>query len=131
MIRFNGTTALLLALAATPAFAAKPTPNMPAGEFLNRAEPLLNKGMAKLVFSGEARALAKTLGQAAENQRTRLEADRAARRPVTTCLPPKGKATIVAGEFLGYLRNLPPQEKTRSLDRAVAGYMARKYPCSR
>ncbi len=120
-------TAALFAACAQPALAAKrspPGPLMPAGEFLARAEPLLKRSMASLVFSGEARALARALGASAQRNRARLEADRAAGRPAAACPPPKGKASIVAPEFVGFLRRLPPEERAKSLDRAVGGYMA-------
>lgn len=118
---------------ASPGVAAKlspPSPQMPAGEFLARAEPLLKRSMATLVFSGEARALARALGTSAAGHRERLDRDKAAGRPTSACPPPKGKASLAAGEFLGFLRRLSPAEKARSLDHAVGGYMSWKYPCS-
>ncbi len=120
-----------LALVPALALAAPPEPQMPAGEFLRRAEPLLKKSMAVLVLSSEARGLVRTVGRATDIHRASLEADRSAGRPVRTCLPPKGKASIVAQEFLVFLQKLSPQEKAQSLQRAVGGYMARKHPCSR
>lgn len=118
-----------LLLVATPVLAGPPSPQMPSGEFLQRAEPLLKKGMTAMLFSGEARSLARTLGRTADLHHSRLQADRAAGRAVTTCPPPKGKASIEAGEFLAFLRRLPPEEKAKSLDHAVGGYLARKWPC--
>jgi hypothetical protein len=114
--------ALLLAIAA-------PGSAMTAGEFLSRAEPLLKKSKVSLVFSGEARALLRELGAAADRTRTRLDADRAAGRPVAACLPPKGQAKVDATELLAHIRALPPAEKTKSFDQAFTGYVARKYPC--
>lgn len=119
-----------LAFLSAPANAGPPTPQMPAGEFLGRAEPLLKRSMASLLLSAEARGLARTIGRAADNHRTALEAERSAGRRVATCLPKKNKDSIVPQEFLTYLRKLSPQEKAQSLQRAVGGYMDRKYPCA-
>ena len=111
---------------AAPALAA---PQMSAGEFLKRAEPLLKKSKMSLVFSGEARKLLGTLGQAAERHRAKLDADRVAGRTPSACLPPKGKAKINATELLAHIRALPPAQKAQSFDHAFASYTARKYPC--
>lgn len=120
-------------LAASPTSAAgkaRPSPQMPAGEFLGRAEPLLKKSLAVLVFSGEARALMRALGESAEGQRNRIEADKASGRQSLACPPPRGKARLDGRELLGFIKRLPPAEKARSLDHAVGGYMAWKYPCA-
>ena len=100
-----------------------------AGEFLRRAEPLMKRNKATLVFSADARDLARSLGTAAQNTRTRLDADRAAGRKVATCLPPKGKASIQIDELLAHLRGLSPAQRGQSLEQALGAYMARKYPC--
>ena len=102
---------------------------MSAGEFLRRGEPLMARNPATLVFSSEARQMARVLGSAAQNARERLDAERAAGRPVATCLPPKGKAKIDTRELIAYLRTLSPQQRSQSFDVAFAGYIARKYPC--
>ena len=108
---------------------ASPALAISAGEFLNRAEPMMKKSKASLIFSSEARSLMKELGGAAQRTRARLEADRAAGRPTSACIPAKGKAKIEAGQFLAYIRALPPAQKAQSLDQAFAGHMAQKYPC--
>lgn len=118
----------LLVAAAAPAGAAQPAP-ISAGEFLERAEPLIKKNKVSLVFSGEARRLLAIVGGTAQRNRAQLDADRAAGRKVTTCLPPQGKAAVDAKELLAYLRGLPPAQKARSFDAAFAGYVAKKYPC--
>lgn len=115
-----------LALAA-PAFAAEKA--MTAGEFLSRAEPLMKKSRMSLVFFGEARNLFRMVGKTAEKLRIRLDAERAAGRKTTTCLPPKGKAELKTDELLTYLRGLPPAQKAQSFEVAFSGYMGRKYPC--
>jgi hypothetical protein len=102
---------------------------MTAGEFLSRAEPLLQKSKVALVFSSEARTLLKTVGEAAQQNRARLEAERASGKLVSTCLPPKGKASVNATELVNYLRAIPPAQRGQSFDQAFAGYVARKYPC--
>ena len=117
--------AVLIGLAA-PASAA---PEMTAGEFLARAEPLFKKSKVALAFSGEARKLMGTLGQAAQRNRARLEADRVAGRPLTTCLPPKGKAKVEAGALLAHIRAMSPAERAQSFESAFASYTAKKYPC--
>lgn len=119
--------ALVLGLAA-PASASG---SISAGEFLAQAEPLMKKSKASLLFSGDARRLMRLLGDTAQKNRAQLEADRAAGRPVTTCLPPKGKAQINAAELLAHLRALPAAQRAQSFERAFAGYTARKYPCRR
>ena len=121
--------ALLLGLAASAPAAAAPPHPISAGEFLKRAEPLLKKSKASLIFSGEARRLIKLLGKTAEDNRARLDADRAAGRPVTTCLPPKGKAAVNTTELMAHLRSLSPQQRAQSFDSAFASLMAKKYPC--
>jgi hypothetical protein len=118
--------AILLAVAVPAIAQSQP---ITAGEFLTRAEPLLKKSKAALVFSGEARKMMRTLGDSAKRNRERLDADRAAGRKLTTCLPPKGEAEIKADELLAYLRGLPPQRKAQSFDSALASFLARKYPC--
>ena len=100
-----------------------------AGEFLARAEPLMQKSKMALLFSSEAKALMKIAGETAQRNRARLDAERAAGRPVRTCLPPKGKARMDAKELLAYLRALPPQQRSESFDLAFGGYAAKKYPC--
>ncbi len=120
-----GAAALVLS---TPAFAQ---PQMTAGEFLVRAEPLLKKNKAALLFSGEARKLAKVIRHAAERNRARHEAEQAAGRRLSACLPPKGKAKIEAGELMGYLRSLSPTQRAQSFEQAFAGAMTRKYACKR
>jgi hypothetical protein len=81
------------------------------------------------MFSGEAKALMRTVGDAAQRNRARLDAARAAGKPVTTCLPPKGKASVSATELLAYLRGLPQAQRAQSFEAAFAGFMQRKYPC--
>lgn len=119
--------ALVLGMAA-PATAA---PQMSAGEFLAKAEPLLKKSKASLIFSGDARRLMRLLGETAQKNRVQLEAARAAGRPTTTCLPPKGKAKINAAELIAHLRALAPAQSAQGFDLAFAGYTAKKYPCRR
>jgi hypothetical protein len=70
-----------------------------------------------------------TFGQAAERNRARLDAERAAGRKSTTCLPPKGKAQVNATELLAHIRSMPPAQKGQSFDTAFASYIAKKYPC--
>ena len=115
---------ILIALAV-----AASTPAMSAGEFLQRAEPLMKRSPATLVFSSEARKLARVLGTAAQNNRARLDAERVSGRRVATCLPPKGKAKVDARELLAHIRSLPPAQRAQSFDAAFASYTARKYPC--
>lgn len=119
--------AALIALG-LPAVASAAQP-ISAGEFLARAEPLMKRSKVALMFSGEARALMRTVGDAAQHNRARLDAARAAGKPVTTCLPPKGKASVSATELLAYLRGLPPAQRAQSFETAFAGFMQRKYPC--
>jgi len=116
---------LLIGLASAATAAAPIT----AGEFLARAEPLMQKSKVTLLFSSEAKTLMKLVGETAQRHRARLDADRAAGRAVTTCLPPKGKASINGGELLAYLRALPPQRRGETFDQAFGGYAAKKYPC--
>jgi len=99
-----------------------------AGEFLARTEPLMKKSKITLMFSSEAKALMKAVGEAARKTRANSEAARAAGRPTDTCLP-TGKASVNADELLAYLRALPPQRRSESFDRAFGGYAAKKYPC--
>jgi hypothetical protein len=117
--------AVLLAVA-SPVLAAG---QITAGQFLARAEPLLKKNKMALMFSGEARKLVGILGQAAQNNRARLEADKAAGRAVDTCLPGKGKARVNANDLLAHIRAMPPAQKAQSFDAAFASYTAKKYPC--
>jgi hypothetical protein len=117
--------AMALALA-SPVLAAG---QITAGQFLARAEPLLKKNKMSLMFSGEARKLVGILGQAAQNNRTRLDAEKAAGRKVDTCLPEKGKAKVNANDLLAHIRSLPPAQKAQSFDAAFASYTATKYPC--
>ena len=117
--------AALVSFAAPAAAAGQVT----AGEFLATAETVMKKNKAALLFSGDARKLVRTLGETAQRHRERLDAERAAGRKMTTCLPPKGKAEVKADELLAYLRALPPAQKAQSFDAAFAGFVARKYPC--
>lgn len=116
----------LLAIAG-PALAADQP--MTAGQFLARAEPLLKKSKMSLMFSGEARKLVAILGQAAQNNRKRLDTDKAAGRKLDTCLPETGKAKVNANDLLAHIRAMPPAQKAQSFDSAFASYTARKYPC--
>ena len=116
---------LVLALP-TSALAAPP---LTIAEFVQRAEPLMKKSMASLVFSAEARKLMKEFGAAAEAVRTRQEADLAAGRKPATCLPPKGKAKVDARELIAHLRAIPAAEQQHSFQSGFAGFVARKYPC--
>ena len=125
-MRALGAVFLLLVVVPVPSVAAT---TITAGEFLARAEPLMKKSKVTLLFSSEAKALMKVLGETAQRQRAKLDADRAAGRPVSTCLPPKGKAAIDGQELLAYLRSLPPQRRSESFETAFGGYTARKYPC--
>jgi hypothetical protein len=118
----------LLAAAADPAAAAAAQP-ITAGEFLARAEPLLKKSRVALMMSSDARELMRILGETADDNRKRLDADRAAGRPLSACLPPKGKASVDARELITYLRSISAAQRGQSFDRAFAGYAARKYPC--
>jgi len=102
-----------------------------AGEFLSRAEPLLKQSKMTLLFSSDARRLMGIVGEAADHTRARFEADRAAGRQPTACLPPKGKASINSTELLAYIRSLSAADRAKSFDAAFAGYAARKYPCRR
>lgn len=119
--------ALISLAIATPVLAAPQ--QMSAGEFLAKAEPLLKKGKMALVFSKEARRLMAVLGEAAQHNRTRLDADRAAGRRIDTCLPEKGKAKVNANDLLAHIRAMPPAQRSQSFDAAFASYTARKYPC--
>ena len=118
--------ALLLAAVGSASLSGQ---QMSAGEFLARAEPLLKKSKVTLVFSSDARSLVKVLGETAERNRSRLDADRAAGKSVATCLPPKGKASVDARELIVNLKALPPAQRAQSFDVAFASYTARKYPC--
>ena len=100
-----------------------------AGEFLARAEPLLKKSNVTLVFSSEARKLLTILGETADRNRTRLDSQRAAGKPVATCLPPRRKASVDARELVAYLKAIPEAQRGQSFDLAFGGYAARKYPC--
>ena len=110
------------------AFAAS-APAMSAGEFLGRAEPLMKKSKATLIFSSEARQLARVLGETAQSTRARSEADRAAGRRAAMCLPAKGKANVNVPELLAHLRGLSPAQRAQSFEAAFTNFMARKYPC--
>lgn len=113
---------------AAPAIAAPQ--QMTAGQFLAKAEPLLKKkSKMALIFSKDARTLMGTLTEAAQHNRARLDADRAAGRKVDTCLPEKGKAKVNATELLAHIRAMPPAQKAQSFDAAFASYTAKKYPC--
>ena len=115
-----------LLVAAALASATKP---ITAGEFLSRAEPLLRKSKVSLMFSSDAKSLLTILGETAERNRSKLDADRAAGRPVSACLPPKGKAKVDARELVAYLKAIPAAHRGQSFDSAFGGYVARKYPC--
>jgi hypothetical protein len=117
----------LLVASAMPALAAPR--QITAGEFLAKAEPMLKKSKVSLMFSSEARKLVGVLGQAAQNNRTRLDADKAAGRKIDTCLPEKGKAKVNANELLAHIKAMPPAQKALSFDAAFASYTAKKYPC--
>ena len=119
--------AISLIAAAAPALAA--SPSMTAGQFLAKAEPLLKKNKMALIFSKDARTLMGTLTEAAQHNRARLEADRAAGRRIDTCLPAKGKAKVNANELLAHIRAMTPVQKAQSFDAAFASYTAKKYPC--
>jgi len=115
-----------MALAPT-AWAAAPA--ITNAEFVRRAEPLMKKSMATLVFSAEARRLAKEFDAAAQAVRAQQEADVAAGRKPATCLPPKGKAKVDFRALMAHLRTLPAAEQQRSFRSGFAGYAAWKYPC--
>ena len=118
--------AAVLMAVASPVLAAG---QITAGQFLTRAQPLLKKNKMALMFSGEARKLVGILGQAAQSNRTRLEAEKAAGRKVDTCLPEKGKAKVNANDLLAHIRAMPPAQKAQTFDAAFASYIAKKYPC--
>jgi hypothetical protein len=119
-------TALIAASMSAELLAA---PAMTAGEFVARAEPLMARGQIVLIFSPEAHRLMGIVRNSARNLRAQQDADRAARRPARTCLPPKGKAEIGATELLGYMRALTPAQKSQSFDAAFRTFAAQKYPC--
>ena len=123
--------AIFLEGALAASLAAAPSASLTAGDFLSRAEPLVKRSMVSLMFSSEARSLMRMIGEAAQQSRTKLDADRAAGKPVTTCLPPPGKANINSTELLAYIRSLSPQQRTQPFNVAFSGYVARKYPCRR
>ena len=125
-MHFNVVAALVAAGLSVATSAAQP---ISAGEFLARAEPLMKRSKVALMFSGEAKALMRVVGDAAQRNRARLDAARAAGKPVRTCLPPKGKASVSATELLAYLRGLPPAQRGQSFEAAFAGFMQHKYPC--
>lgn len=117
---------IIAAVLASPAVAQQPITNC---EFVARAEPMLKKSMASLMFSSEAKKLMRALDTAAKAARAKQEDDRAAGRKSAMCLPPQGKAKIDARQLIDYLKSLPPAEQSRSLDEGFASYAARKYPC--
>ena len=117
---------MISAVLASPAAAQQPITN---AEFVARAEPILKKSMASLMFSSEAKKLMRALDTAAKAARAKQEADRAAGRRSAMCLPPQGKAKIDARQLIAYLKSLPPAEQSRSLEEGFASYAARKYPC--
>ena len=119
-------TLLLAVAAAAPAHAQS---QMSAGQFLAQAEPLLKKSKAALIFSSDARKLARMIGESAERNRAQHEAARKAGRKTTTCLPPKGTASVNSTELIQHLRDIPPAQRGQSFDQAFAGLMAKKYPC--
>ncbi len=122
------TVAICFALVATPALAQQGPP-ITIAEFVAKAEPMMKKSMASLMFSSEAKRLMREVGAAAEATRARQDADRAAGRRPATCLPPKGKAKVDARELIAHLKALPPAEKSRSFRAGFANYAAQKYPC--
>ena len=127
-MKFRIVAALIAATIASPALAA---PAMTAGEFLDRAEPLMARSQVALLFSGEARRLMAVVRDSAQGLRAAQDADRAAGRSSATCLPPKGQAEIGATELIGYMKQLTPAQKSQSFDAAFRTFAARKYPCRR
>jgi hypothetical protein len=117
-----------LAAVAAPAL-GQPARPITIGEFVAKAEPLMKKSMASLMFSSEAKGLMRELGAAAEATRAQQEADRTAGRKSATCLPPKGKAKVDARELIAHLKVLPPADKARSFRWGFVNYAAIKYPC--
>ena len=119
---------IIAAALASPASAQRPITN---AEFVARAEPMLKKNMASLMFSSEAKKLMRALDAAAKATRAKQEADRAAGRKSAMCLPAQGKAKIDARQLIAYLKRLPAAEQSRSLNDGFASYAARQYPCAK
>ena len=115
----------VLALAAAALLAQQIT----ADQFLSKAAALSGRNRLSLMLSSDARDLMRLVGEAAQHTRATLDNERAAGRPVGTCLPAPGKASVDAAELVVFLRSLPAQERAQSFERAFGRYVARKYPC--
>jgi hypothetical protein len=120
--------AAALLIAAAPAAAAQRS-ELTVAEFLARAQPLEQRSMATLVFSSEARRLAREIGGAAQALRAGQDAARRAGRTTPSCLPPKGKAKIDLREMMAHLRTIPEERRGMSFRAGFNGFISRKYPC--
>lgn len=118
----------LAALLAVPSL-ANAQAVISGGEFLRRAEPMLKKSMVSLAFAKEPKQLMQQFADAGERVRRAQDADRAAGRKPSSCIPPKGKAKIDFRQFLGFIKTMPPAEQARPLDHAIVQWSHKAYPC--
>jgi glucose/arabinose dehydrogenase len=117
----SGIAAALLAMCA-PAFAQ----SMTAAEFLAKAEALIRSGRAT-ADSPELLALRDQGLAAGKAVRAQQQADRAAGRAATLCMPER--ADFEAAELIGFLTGIPRERRNVPLVEAFADFIKIKYPC--
>lgn len=112
----------LLALLTLPASAYA----MDLATFLTKANALEKKG-AMAMFSSDLRLLMNEGKTASAQLRAERLADVKAGRKPDYCPPAKGGTN--SNEVLAYMRAIPPAQRGISFKTAMAGFLAKKFPC--
>ena len=116
-------------LISTSSAMASSAGEMPAAEFLVRAEKLEKKGMLAML-SDDLKQLRREAEAAAEAYREMITTDKQAGRAPHSC-PPEGTQSLGSKELLEQLRSYSPAERENvTITVAFADLMKDRYPCS-
>ncbi|WP_235302686.1 hypothetical protein [Sphingopyxis sp. MWB1] len=116
------TSAALFLCAAAPG-------EMSVAAFLARADALMPLGPLAIA-TPEGHRLKGEVIAAGKRYKARIDAQRRAGRPTTSCPPESG--TLSPDEWLAHLRSYPASQRPRiSISVAFDGLMRKRYPCPR
>jgi len=117
----------LLALGAGVTLTAMTPGDMSIAAFLARADSISRLGPLAIATPDGVRLKNEVIA-AGHRYKTRIDAQRRAGRPTTSCPPESGSLT--PEEWLGHLRSYPPAaRRSVSVYSAFEALMKKRYPC--
>jgi hypothetical protein len=122
-MKFSSIFIALAVLPITPALAQ----SMPLSTFMAKADALEAKGPLALM-SSDLPIIKKEVKTSMVNYRTMIDGQKAARKPLHSCPPAKGK--LDSDEMMAAFRAVPvAQRKSINVQTALFAMMKKRYPC--